>query len=127
VTLPPDGRFTVLLMLPEPLAVQVPPPVPTQVQLQVKIAGKVSVTVAPLALLGPALLAVIVYVTDPPGVALVTPSVTVIARSALALSVSVSVAELLPGVGSVTPAGAAIVAVLLKAPVALAEIVQLAV
>jgi len=44
-----------------------------------------------------------------------------------ALMVSVSVAELLPGVGSVTPAGAATVAVLLSVPVALAEMVQLAV
>ena len=40
---------------------------------------------------------------------------------------SASVAELLPGVGSVTPAGAATVAVLESVPVAAAEIVQLAV
>ena len=58
---------------------------------------------------------------------MVTPSVLVIARSALAPSVSVSVAELLPGVGSVTPAGAVTVAVLLSVPVAAAEMVQLAV
>ena len=115
------------MILPEPLAVQVPPPAPTQVQVQVKLAGNVSATVAPVALLGPALLAVIVYVTEPPGVAVATPSVTVIDRSALALSVSVSVAVLFPGVGSVTPPGAATVAVLLSVPVALAEIVQLAV
>jgi hypothetical protein len=60
-------------------------------------------------------------------VAVVTPSVTVIARSALAESVSVSVAELLPGVGSVTPPGAVTVAVLLSVPIALAMIAQLAV
>ena len=65
--------------------------------------------------------------TLPPGVAVVTPSVLVIARSADAASASVSVAELLPGVGSVTPAGAATVAVLLSVPLAAAEIVQLAV
>ena len=59
--------------------------------------------------------------------AVVTPSVLVIDRSALAASVSLSVAELLPGVGSVTPPGAVTVAVLLKLPVAAAEIVQLAV
>ena len=59
--------------------------------------------------------------------AVVTPSVLVIARSALAASVSLSVAELLPGVGSATPAGAVTVAVLLNVPVAAAEIVQLAV
>ena len=58
---------------------------------------------------------------------MVTPSVLVIDRSALAPSVSVSVAELLPGVGSVTPAGAVTVAVFDSVPVAAAEIVQLAV
>ena len=47
-------------MLPEPAAVQVPPPAPAQVQVQVSEAGKVSATVAPGALLGPALEAVIV-------------------------------------------------------------------
>ena len=75
VALAPTGKLTVLLMLPEPLAVQVPPPAPTQVQVQVRDAGKVSATVAPVALLGAsALLAVMVYVTEPPGVAVVTPS-----------------------------------------------------
>ncbi len=47
-------------MLPEPEAVQVPPPAPTHVQVQVSEAGKVSATVAPVALLGPALLAMMV-------------------------------------------------------------------
>ena len=60
MTLPPAGRFTVSLMLPEPAAVQVPPPAPTQVQVQVKTAGKVSATVAPVTGSGPALLAVMV-------------------------------------------------------------------
>jgi len=41
--------------------------------------------------------------------------------------VSVSVAELLPGVGSVTPPGAETVAVLLNVPLAEFEMVQLAV
>jgi hypothetical protein len=82
-------------------------------------AGSVSATVAPVTALGPALLATIVYVTDPPGVAVVTPSVLVIDRSALAFNVSVSVALLLPGVGSVTPAGAVTVAVFDSEPVAL--------
>src|SRR3954447_12454023 len=99
-------------MLPEPDAVQVPPPAPTHVQVQVSDAGNVSATVDPAALLGPALAAVIVYVTDPPGVAVVTPSVLVIARSAWAPRASLSVAELLPGVGSVAPPGAATVAAL---------------
>ena len=48
-------------------------------------------------------------------------------ESAEAASVSVSVAELLPGVGSVTPAGAVTVAVLESVPVAAAETAQLAV
>ena len=127
VTLPPLGRLTVSLMLPDPEAVQVPPPAPAHVHVHVRDAGNVSATVLPVALLGPAFDAVIVYVTEPPGVAVVTPSVFVIARSADAPSASVSVAELLPGVGSVTPAGAVTVAVLLSVPVAAALIVQLAV
>src|SRR5260221_495307 len=61
VTLPPDGRLTVSLMLPaKGPAVQVPPLAPTQVVLQVREAGKVSATVEPGAALGPVLLAVIV-------------------------------------------------------------------
>src|SRR6516225_8238982 len=60
VVLPPAGRLIVSLMLPLPEAVQVPPPAPTQVQVQVSEAGKVSATVAPVALLGPAFDAVIV-------------------------------------------------------------------
>src|SRR5262245_55327814 len=99
-------------MFPEPDAVQVPTPAPTQVQVQVREAGKVSATVAPVALLGPALEAVIVYVVEPPGITFVTPSVFVMERSAMGPSVSLSVAELLPGFGSVTPPGAATVAVL---------------
>ena len=114
-------------MLPEPEAVQVPPPAPTHVQVQVSDAGKESITVAPGALLGPELEAVMVYVTEPPGVAVVTPSVAVIARSAPGARLSVSVAELLPGVGSVTPAGAPTDAVLLSVPVAAAEMLQEAV
>src|SRR5436305_949342 len=114
-------------MLPEPAAVQVPPPAPTHVQVQVSEAGKVSATVAPVAVHGSTLAAVIVYVTELPGVAVVTPSVLVIDRSACAPSASLSVAELLPGVGSVAPAGAVTVAVLLSEPVAAAEILQLAV
>src|SRR5262245_28434955 len=60
VTLPPAGRFTVLLMLPDPDAGHVPPPAPTHVQVAVRDAGNVSVTVDPGALLGPGLLATIV-------------------------------------------------------------------
>ncbi len=50
---------------------------------------------------------------------MVTPSVLVIARSACAVSVSVSVALLLPGLVSVTPAGGVTVAVFDSVPLAL--------
>lgn len=67
VTEPPDGRFTVWFMLPEPEAPHDPPAEPVHVQFDPVIAaGRTSVTVAPVTLLGPALVAVIVYVTDPP-------------------------------------------------------------
>src|SRR4051794_41318600 len=105
-------------MLPLPLAVQVPPPAPTQVQVAVSEAGNVSATVAPGAFDGPALEAVMVYVVFPPQITAVTPSVLVTERLADGARVSESVALLLPGVGSVTPAGAATVAVLVRVPVA---------
>jgi hypothetical protein len=66
-------------------------------------------------------------VTEPPGVAVVTPSVFVMPRLACGVSVSVSVALLLPGVGSVTVADVATVAMFTNEPVAAAEILQLAV
>src|SRR5215217_4785268 len=69
-------------MLPEPAAVQVPPPVPAQVHVQVSEAGKVSATVAPVAGLADAFDAVMAYTTDPPGTAVATPSLLVIDRSA---------------------------------------------
>src|SRR6478735_1766671 len=58
-----------------------------------------------------------------PGTADAAESVFVIDRSPVGVSVSVSVAELLAGVGSVTEAGAATVAVFAKDPVAVAAIV----
>jgi hypothetical protein len=60
VTDPPAGRLTVSLILLEPEAVQLPPPAPAHVQLQFSSVGSMSSTNAPFALLGPALLAVIV-------------------------------------------------------------------
>lgn len=88
-------------MLPDPKAVHVPPPAPTHVHVTPVIdAGNVSATVAEAALLGPAFDAVIVYVTDPPGTAVATPSVFVIERSAEVLT-AVVVTELSPpGFGS---------------------------
>ena len=91
------------------------------------VAGKVSATVAPVTVEGPALVATMVYVTLLPGITVVTPSVFVIERSAVGLRVSVSVAELLPGVGSVMPPGAVTVAVLTRVPVAVAETVAVTV
>src|SRR5581483_6457274 len=114
----PAGMVTVSLMLPLPLALKpLAPPVAVQVT-PVKAAGKVSVTVAPVTLLGPALVTTRVYVSLVPGTAVVLPSVLVICRSAWGVSVSVSVALLFPGLGSITPAGAVTVAVLLRLPVA---------
>jgi hypothetical protein len=119
VTVPLGGRFTVWLMLPDPLAAQLPPPAPRHVQVTpVIVAGTVSATVAPFAALGPAFDATIVYAMERPGTAVVCPSVFVIERSAWAVSVSVSVAELLAGFGSVTPTEGITVAVLVRLPVA---------
>ena len=57
------------LMFPAPLAVQEAPPDPEQVQVMLsgsRFAEKVSVTVALITLLGPALKATIMYCTDMP-------------------------------------------------------------
>ena len=56
VAVPPTSRFTVVAMLPLPLAAeQLEPAEAAQVQLiPVKLAGKVSVTDAPVTGLGPA-------------------------------------------------------------------------
>src|SRR5439155_17788805 len=123
------ARFTVSLMLPLPLAVKPEaPPLPTAVKVSLPtLAGRMSLTVAPVTLLGPLLLTTIVYVVEVPGVTVTTPSVLVIERSATRLTVSLSVALLLPGVRSVTPTGAAMVAVLAMEPVALPATVALTV
>src|SRR5690242_20241973 len=61
VTDPPTGTLTLALMLPAPEgSVQTPPPAPMQVQVTpVSAAGKLSITVAPIASLGPAFVTVI--------------------------------------------------------------------
>src|SRR5260370_828273 len=116
-------------MLPDPLAAQVPPPAPTHLQVApVMAAGSVSATVAPVAVLGPAFDATIVYVMGEPGIAVAGPSVFVIERSACCcVRVSVSVAELLARFGSATLAGAVTVAVFDSVPVAAGSMVALAV
>src|SRR6266540_3540802 len=116
----PAGIVTVSLMLPVPLAVNPEaPPVCVAVKVTpVMRAGKLSVTTAPVTLLGPLLITVIVYVLLWPGTYLDRPSVMVTLRSAWKVIVSVSVALLLVRLGSVTSIGAVTVAVLESVPVA---------
>jgi hypothetical protein len=124
VAVPPGASVTVALMLPLPEAGQVEPAEAAHVHVApARLAGNVSVTVAPVTVDGPAFEATIVYVTDVPGTSPVAPSVFVIDRSAVGVSVSVSVAELFAGVGSVTPAATAAVALLTSEPVAVDAIV----
>src|SRR5204863_8356778 len=104
------------------------PSVAAQVQApNVKLAGAVSFTVAAATALGPLFLSYTTLFRSPPALTLVTPSVLVIERSATRLTVSVSVALLFPGVGSVTPTGAAVVAVLWIEPTSLPATVALTV
>ena len=83
--------------------------------------------VAPTTAAGPRLLARMLYVTAVPAVTEATPLVFVMARSAVVggngTIVSVSVAVLLPGFGSVTPAGAVTVAVFASVPLAAGDTV----
>ena len=119
VTLPPTGTVTTALIDPDPEAGHVAPELGVQVQVApVNKAGRVSVTVAPAAVDGPAFVTMIVYVIDPPGTDEPDPSVFVIARSGVTWTVSVSMAVLLVAVGSVTPLGAVMVAVFASVPVA---------
>src|SRR2546427_779315 len=67
VAVPPASRSTAALRLPLPLAGQLEPADAAHVQVTPETwAGKLSVTVAPLATSGPALLATIVYVSVAP-------------------------------------------------------------
>jgi hypothetical protein len=128
VAVPLAGRFTLSAMFPATgPAVQVPPPAPTQDQSQVRLAGKVSATEAPVAVAGPAFAATIVYVTVIPGTAKAVPSVLVIDRSAIGLTVVVSVALLLAPLVSVVPPAALTVAVFESVPEAVPLTVALTV
>src|SRR3954468_6132024 len=99
--LPPAGIVTVAAMLPVPEAAKLVPADPVAVQLTPpKLDGKLSATLAPTASDGPPLPTTIVYVSDDPGTCSVFPSVFEIAKSATGVTVSVSVALLLPDVGS---------------------------
>jgi hypothetical protein len=127
VAVPPTSRFAVWLMFPEPLAAaQLDPADAVHVHVTpVRLAGKLSVTVAPVTTDGPALLTVIVYVTGEPAPVVVRPSIFVIDRSAVI--VSVSVALLFAMLGSVIPAGGITVAVFDRVPEALMSSVPVAV
>jgi hypothetical protein len=119
VAVAPTGRSTLVLIDPLPEAAQVPPPAPAHVQvIEVMPAGIESVTAAPLTLDGPTLVTVTVYVVDWPGTAVAVASVLVIRKSVCGVTVVTSVAQLFPGVGSVTVLGGVMVAVLLIVPVA---------
>src|SRR5262245_40880533 len=84
-----------------------------------------SATVAPGAVLGPALVTTMVYVTGPPAVTDVTPLVLVTPRSAVGVRASVSVAVASSGVGSGTSVRAE--AVLARVPVAAGSIMAITV
>jgi hypothetical protein len=84
-------------------------------------AGSTSTTVAGVAFEGPSLLTTSSYVISPPAVA-VSGAVLVRETSACWMTSSVSVAESLPGFGSLVPAPALTVAVLDSEPDAAAEI-----
>ena len=120
--MPPTGNDTVSLMFPVPEAAQLAPLDATHVHVApLSALGNVSATVTPEAFDGPAFDATIVYVTDVPATSVDEPSVFVTETSAEPVSVSVSVAESLPGVGSVVPEGTATVTVFANVPVALGE------
>jgi hypothetical protein len=110
-------------MLPDPEAGQLDPAEAVQVHVApVRLAGNVSVTVAPVIGDGPAFEATMVYVSDAPASMVVKPSVLEIDRSAVGVKVSVSVAVLFAELVSTTPAGAAMVTLLANEPVAVDEI-----
>lgn len=109
----------------EPM-LQVTVAVPVQVPL-VEVAetnsvpvGNASVTVTPVAVDGPLLVTVKVYVTSSPARAGLGEAVLVIATSARGWVLLVTVVVLLPGSGSVTPVGGVTLAVLAIGPVAFA-------
>ena len=107
-----------------PASLPVAPPAATLVVEQPeRMPGKVSATVTPVAVLGPLFEATSVYVTVVPGTSVVAPSVLEMATSLDGTKVSVSVAELLAGVGSEVEAEE-MLTVLAKLPVAAGSMLQ---
>ena len=92
-------------------------------ETKVRPDGSRSVTCTPVASDGPLLVNVTVKVMVSPTLGVWLLTVLVTARSAWGVSVSVSVALLLPGLGSFTPAGGVTVAVLVSEPVAVGSMV----
>lgn len=108
------------MVFPVPLAAPhvAPTPAATQDQVTPVIeAGTVSATTAFVAVDGPALETTIVYVMGEPGTALSAPSVLVMDKSTVGVTLSMSQAWVGPGVGSVTPTGKTAAAVLVNVPV----------
>ena len=105
VASPPTARFTVVAMLPLPLAaVHDEPAEAAQLHVTpVSVAGSVSATVAPVTGFGPALLTTMVYVIGP-APRLVAPSVLVIPRFAGRDGVTKSDTAVLVGKPSGEPA-----------------------
>lgn len=117
VTEAAGGKLTDALMSPLPLSGQTPPLLLTQVQKAAEIAvGNVSDTVAVATGEGPEFEAVMVYMSAPPGPTVVTPSVFVIDRLAIGLTMFVSVEELFSGTESVVPCGGKTLAMLATVP-----------
>jgi hypothetical protein len=116
VTLAPGARVAIVsVSAPDTLVC----PFPLQVK-EVTPAGTASLTATPVAVLGPVFVTTTVYVVVVPGTAVVVPSVLVTPTSTCGVSVSVSEAELLPGLVSFA---AVMVDVLVTDPVAAGSIV----
>ena len=95
-TVAPTGTVTGVLMLPLPDVGHAPPAMPVHVHVTpVSVVGKASVTVAPFASLGPAVLVtVIVYVVASPATTPFTPLVFVMWRSVTGAATGVLVVAL---------------------------------
>ena len=115
-------------IVPEPEAAHDEPAEATHVQVTpVRVAGGVSVTVAPTMVDGPGFDATIVYEIAVPATDDIAPSVFVIDRSAVGVNGFMSLAELSDTSVSVTPDGTDTPAVFVSVPVAEGSIVPLTV
>ena len=123
-----DGETVAWIVTAAPAAGARPPSVqvtvpaactqPAVAETNVTCPGSASVTVMPGEVDGPRFVTRIVYVSAPPGATGSGESLFASDRSARGVRPSVSVAVLLPGAGSSTPAGGATLAVFARVPVA---------